>query len=201
MLSRRFAIFTAAALMTACASTQPAKPRIPPPEAPADYFPLATGWKWAYEVEKNGDSILATYAVVNNTGVAAEVRAGDERTSYAIRPEGISRLEALGPNDFILKAPIRAGAEWTIQGGSARVVAVGESVTVPGGTFGNCAVVEESRTQPDRVLRTTYAAGVGPIQLEYQVSEGTPPRFNVVLRARLLGVTKPGEDPFGGSAQ
>jgi hypothetical protein len=201
MLSQRIVVLAAAVIMTACASTQPSKPRTPPPEAPADYFPLATGWKWAYEVEKNGEKILATYAVVSNTGAAAEVRAGEERTSYAIRPEGISRLEALGPNDFILKAPIHAGAEWAIQGGTARVVAVGETVTVPAGAFGNCAVVEESRTQPDRVLRTTYAAGVGPIQLEYQVSEGAPPRFNVILRARLLGVTKPGEDPFGNSAQ
>ncbi len=201
MLNHRLVVLIAALSVAACASTRTAGPPAPPPEAPTDYFPLATGWKWAYELEKNGEKVLATYAVVANTGAAAEVQAGQERTRYAIRPEGISRLQALGPNDFILKAPIRAGAQWNIQGGSARVVAVGETVTVPAGTFPNCAVVEEMRTEPDRVLRTTYAAGVGPILLEYQVSDGATHRFGVVLRAQLLGVTKPGQDPFGDPTQ
>jgi hypothetical protein len=74
---------------------------------------------------------------------------------------------------------------------------VGQDVTVPAGTYDDCAVVEEVRTNPDRVLRTTYAAGVGPIALEYQVSNPETRKFDVVLRARLLGLTRPGEDPLG----
>jgi hypothetical protein len=70
-------------------------------------------------------------------------------------------------------------------------------VTLPAGSYANCAVVEEVRTNPDRVLRTIYASGVGPISLEYQVSNPETRKFDVVLRARLLGLTRPGEDPMG----
>ena len=38
---------------------------------------------------------------------------------------------------------------------------------------------------------------VGPIALEYQVSNPETRKFDVVLRARLLGLTRPGEDPLG----
>jgi hypothetical protein len=181
----------------ACATTQKAPARTPPPEQAAAYFPLATGWKWAYEIEKGSEKILATYAVLQQVGDTVIIQAGEERNGYAILAEGIARRESLNQGDFILKTPIRAGATWPLAGGQATVIAVGEDVTVPAGTFPNCAVVEETRTNPDRVLRTTYAAGVGPIALEYQVSNPETRKFTVVLHARLLGFTRPGEDPLG----
>jgi len=184
----------------ACASAQKGPARTPPPEQAAAYFPLASGWKWAYQIEKGGETILATYAVLQQIGDTAIVQAGEERNGFAILPEGIARRESLNPGDFILKTPIRAGATWPLAGGKAAVVSVGETVTVPAGTYANCAVVEETRTNPDRVLRTTYAAGVGPIALEYQVIDPGTRKFDVVLRARLLGLTRPGEDPLGNEA-
>jgi hypothetical protein len=198
MSSLRLALVLAGSLSgLACATAQKAPARTPPPEQAAAYFPLASGWKWAYEIEKGGEKILATYAVLQQIGDTAIIQAGEERNGYTILPEGIARRESLTPGDFILKTPIRAGATWPLAGGKAAVVSVGEDVTVPAGTYANCAVVEEVRTSPDRVLRTTYAAGVGPIALEYQVSNPETRKFDVVLRARLLGLTRPGEDPLG----
>jgi hypothetical protein len=197
-LDLRLALLLAGSLSgLACATTQKAPARTPPPEQAAAYFPLAPGWKWAYEIEKGGEKILATYAVLQQIGDTVIIQAGEERNGYAILPEGIARRESLNPGDFILKTPIRAGATWPLAGGTAKVVSVGEDVTVPAGSYPDCAVVEEVRTNPDRVLRTTYAAGVGPIALEYQVSNPETRRFDVVLRARLLGLTRPGEDPLG----
>ena len=195
-LNMRLVISLAAGL-AACATMQKSPSRTPPPEPAAAYFPLAPGWKWAYEIEKGGEKILATYAVVEQMGDTVIVQAGEERSGYAILPEGIARREGLSPGDFILKTPIRAGATWPLGSGTASVFSVGGEVTVPAGTFVNCAVVEESRSNPERVLRTTYAAGVGPIALEYQVSNPETRKFDMVLRARLLGLTRPGEDPLG----
>ena len=73
----------------------------------ADYYPLASGWKWAYDVEKDGMNILATYAVLERTGDTAVVQAGDERLTYAVTPDGhraeggggIGRLRHQEPGD------------------------------------------------------------------------------------------------------
>ena len=184
----------------ACATMHKGSGGTPPPEQAAAYFPLVPGWKWAYEIERGGEQILATYAVLQQMGDTVIVQAGEKRNGYAILPEGIARREGLNPGDFILKTPIRAGASWPLAGGTAKVVSVGETVTLPAGSYANCAVVEEVRTNPDRVLRTIYAPGVGPISLEYQVSNPETRKFDVVLRARLLGLTRPGEDPMGNDA-
>jgi hypothetical protein len=182
-----------------CASTQSGLPPAPPPpENAADYYPLIPGWKWAYEVEqeKTG-SILATYAVLERVVDTVFVQFGDERLAYTLLPEGIAQRSGLDPGDYVLKSPIRAGASWPVNGGEARVVSVGKTMTVPGGTFRNCATIEVTRNGPPRVSRTIYAAGVGPISIEYQVQDPVLGRFNTELRAVLRGVTRPGEDPLG----
>jgi hypothetical protein len=186
------------ALAGACARTRPPETAKapPPPESAQEYYPLTKGWRWAYDLEKGGDRILATYAVTDVAGDTAILQAGEEKLLYAVLPEGVARKDGLSLGDFILKTPIRAGAEWPVGGGKAKVTAVGRTITVPAGTFANCAVVEEIRTDPDRVLRTTYAAGVGPVLLEYQVHDVASGKFEMALRATLRGVTRPGEDPL-----
>jgi hypothetical protein len=188
-----------AAALAGCSSTRTAErtQASPPPEEAQAYYPLEAGWRWAYDLEKGDERILATYTVSEVVGDTAIVTGGEERLLYAVLPEGVARKEGLSVGDFILRSPIRNGAEWPVTGGKARVTAVGKTVTVPAGDFENCAVVEEVRTSPDRVLRTTYAAGVGPVLLEYQVHDGASDRFEVALRATLRGVTRPGEDPLG----
>jgi hypothetical protein len=161
----------------------------------ADYYPLVTGWKWAYDVEKDGLNILATYAVLERSGDVAVVQAGDERLTYAITPEGIAQKELDAVGDFIIKNPVRPGSEWSVAGGRAKIVSVDERLALePAGQFANCLVVEVTRSDPMRVARTTYAPGVGWVALELQVQEGQ--RFVTTTRAHLRAVTKPGEDQF-----
>jgi hypothetical protein len=70
-------------------------------------------------------------------------------------------------------------------------------VSVPAGTFPGCATIEESRTNPDRITRTVYCVGVGPVSIEVQVHDPLSGAFRTEMRAALLGVTRPGEDPLG----
>jgi hypothetical protein len=184
-------------LALGCASTH-LEPRAqePPPESAQAYYPLQAGWHWAYEVDKGGERILAMYAVRDVVGDTAILETGDERLLYAITPEGIARKEGLSIGDFILRTPMRSGATWAVTGGKATVTAVGKTVTVPAGTFTNCAIVEEVRSNPDRVLRTTFAAGVGPVVVEYQVHDPVAGRFETALHATLRGMTRPGDDPL-----
>ncbi len=186
------------ALVAACAGA-PAAPTAAPAPPPSDaqaYYPLEPGWRWAYDVVRGELPILATYVVAERAPGVAVVQAGQERLVYAISKEGIARREGSVVGDFLLKTPIVAGAEWAVADGKARVTAVGKSVTVPAGTFENCAVVEEARSGPDRIVRTTYAAGVGPVAIEVQQPDprgGAGTGFVVTTKATLRGVTRPGE--------
>jgi hypothetical protein len=188
-----------------CAATAPpVNPPAPPaPEDAAAYYPLVPGWKWAYQVEnekekaKVSGSVLAVYAVLERLGDTAIVQAGEDRLIYAVLPTGIARRDGMNVGDFLLKTPVRLGTTWPLASGEAKVVAVGRTETVPGGTFPACATVEESRTDPQRVVRTVYAAGVGPIVVEMQVYDPATGQFRTGMRAALLGVTRPGEDPLG----
>src|SRR5262245_46377935 len=57
-------------------------------QAAADYYPLDPGWKWAYDVVKDGQPILAIYEVLERTPGTAILRLGDTRIVYAITAEG-----------------------------------------------------------------------------------------------------------------
>jgi hypothetical protein len=184
----------------ACATAPAAnRPAEPPPEDAAEYYPLQSGWKWAYEIDRAGETILAVYAVVQRNGAVAVLQAGDEKLVYAVRPEGIVRGEPARDSpalDFLLKSPLRLGTQWPIDGGTATVAAVAKTVSVPAGQFVNCVVIEENRSAPARLTRTTYAPGTGPITIELLVHDDATGAFEPALRARLRGVTAPGADPL-----
>jgi len=163
----------------------------------ADYYPLGEGWKWAYDLEKDGEKILATYAVIEQTPEGSTILAGMERLNYATTPEGIAQADESGIGDYVLKNPITKGATWPVAGGTAQIVSTTEELTVEAGHFYDCAIVEVTRTDPPRISRTTFAPDIGPVALEYQVQEGG--KYVVTTRARLRSVTKPGDDPFGTS--
>ncbi len=158
----------------------------------ADFYPLAPGWKWAYDVEKDGINILATYAVLERNGDTAVVQAGDERLTYAVTPEGVAQKDGGMLGDFIIKNPVQAGAEWMVDGGRAHIVSVSADFKMDSGEhYLGCLVVEVTRTDPVRVTRTTFAPDVGPVMLEMQVQEGQGQKFTTLTRARLRAVTRP----------
>ena len=161
----------------------------------ADYYPLGEGWKWAYDLEKDGDKILGIYSVIDRNAEGATIMAGTERLTYAVTPEGIAQMDASGVGDFILKNPVVKGATWPVAGGTARVVSTTDEVTVDAGHFYDCAVVEVTRTDPPRLARTTFAPDVGPVVIEVQMQQNG--KYVVTTRARLRSATKPGDDPFG----
>ncbi|HVR64668.1 MAG TPA: hypothetical protein VMU50_22365 [Polyangia bacterium] len=175
-------------------STAVAPDSPPVPLAAAEYYPLQPGWKWSYDIEKDGQHILAFYAVVSRSGDTAIVQAGDEQLSYAVTPLGIARKEGGVIGDFLIKDPLSPGATWSLAQGKAQVVSLGQPATVLAGTFKNCIVVEETRSEPTRIVRTTFAPGTGPISVEASVQDGG--RFVTTMRASLRGMTRPGQDPL-----
>jgi hypothetical protein len=156
----------------------------------ADYYPLASGWKWAYDVEKDGMNILAIYSVLERTGDVAVVQTGVEKLTYSVTGEGIAQMDEGAIGDFVIKNPVTLGAEWAVNGGRAKIVSVDKELSLePAGHFSGCVVVEVTRTDPVRVVRTTYAPEVGPVAVELEVQEG--PRFVTATRAHLRAVTRP----------
>jgi hypothetical protein len=155
---------------------------------------LDAGWKWAYDLERQGEHMLAVYAVLERTPEAAIVQAGDERIEYAVTAQGVAQKEGVIVGDFVLKNPIVLGAEWNVFAGKAKITSVTERVSGPSGEYPGCVVVETLRSDPVRLSRTTYAPGIGPVAIEVQVqAQG---RFVTTLRASLRGTTKPGQDPL-----
>jgi hypothetical protein len=161
----------------------------------ADYYPLAEGWKWAYDLERDGQKLLAIYSVMERTTDGATILAGTEKLSYAVTPEGVAQMDSRGVGDFIIKNPLSKGATWPVAGGTARVVSTTDELTVDAGHFYDCAVVEVTREDPPRLARTIFAPDVGPISIEVQVQENG--KYVVTTRALLRSLTKPGDDPFG----
>lgn len=174
------------------AGTAPAGP--PKTFTAADLYPLEPGWKWAYDLVKDGQNMLALYSVLERSGDSATVQAGEEQMSYAITPEGIAQKDGPVVGDFVVKNPVAMGTEWPVAGGRARITAVAQSVTVTAGRFDDCVLVEVTRADPPRAVRTTFAPGIGPVIIELQIRVGG--EMTTVTRATLRAVTRPGQDPL-----
>jgi hypothetical protein len=186
-----------ALVATGCASTGAGQaPHVPRTGLKAgDFYPLTEGWKWAYDLDKDGQKILAVYSVVDRMPDVATVRTGEENLTYTIAADGIAQRDSLSVGDYILKDPITKDATWPVAGGTAKVLSTTEELTTDAGHFYDCAVIEVTRTDPPRVVRTTFAPDGGPVAIEVQVQDAG--KMIVTTRARLRSVTRPGEDPFG----
>ena len=187
-------LLTISALTSACATTGSAPDAIRPRAGAtaADYYPLADGWKWAFDVEQDGMNILATYVVLERKEAVAVVQAGDERLTYVVTPEGVAQFEGNAIGDYVIRNPIKQGAEWAVAGGRARIASANEEINIESvGHYAGCVVVEVTRSDPARVTRTVFAPDLGPVALEMQVQEGT--KFVTKARAKLRAVTKPGD--------
>ena len=148
-----------------------------------DYYPLLPNWGWAYDVESDGRKVLALYSVVERRENVAVVKNGDTRIEYLIQPDGIARCEGSLPGDYLVKLPVFVGATWPVSSGQATIVEAGRDVTLPSGSYRDCAVIEEVRSQPDRVTRTTYCKGSGPVQIDMRVYSPMKLGFETVVRA------------------
>lgn len=162
----------------------PATTRVDDPLAPARLYPLGRGFVWSYDVDTGTElSTLAISRVVRAEGDRFDVSSGGDPIAYERRPEGIFR-----PNDqvWLLKGPIRVGAEWTAAGGrQARVTSVSERLSTPAGDFSGCVEVRETGGADGREVATTYCPDVGPVMVDASMrSELTGATARVVARLR-----------------
>ena len=129
----------------------------------ADYYPLADGWKWAFDVEQDGTNILATYVVVERKEAVAVIQAGDERLTYVVTPDGVAQFDGRAIGDYVIKNPIKQGTEWPVTGGRARIASVDETLNIESvGRYAGCVTVEVTRSDPARVTRTeSFSPEVG----------------------------------------
>jgi len=81
-----------------------------------------------------------------------------------------------------------------VMSGTAKIVSVDKTVSGPGGDYPHCVVVEVMRREPTRLSRTTFAPGVGPVEIEVAVESSG--RFVTTTHAMLRGTTRPGQDPL-----
>lgn len=189
--NRRWSLFMLSALV-ACATTQgKSQTASVQSQSAADYYPLKTGWGWAYNVEQGGQDVLAVFTVVGNEGNQVTILNAGKQLTYALNHEGIARSENGNIVDYLLKNPIVLNNSWTVAGGVADIVRVGETITLPSGTYPGCIMVEERRQAPLRITRTTYAQGIGPIEMEMRVQNPLTQLFETQVHARLLSVTRP----------
>lgn len=138
---------------------------------PGDFFPLAVGNEWVY-VDRSpalprGAPPERVVRILSRSadGFYADNERGELRADGDCLRDRQRRL---------LCAPIRAGNGWvSVTGVSAteryEIVAVGEKVETPAGTFAGCVRVRahlKAGAAAENVLELTYAPGVGPVRLE-----------------------------------
>jgi len=163
------ALALCAAALAACAGA-PAKPPppAPPTAAPSDYFPLAVGNSWTF-LDRSPQQAQPSRRTVRIVGRDAEGYYLDDQ-------KGALRADADCLHDHarrLLCRPIEPGAAWlSVVSASTtehyQIAGVGETVTVPAGTFGGCVRVrsEAKAGKLEQVAELTYAPGVGPVRLE-----------------------------------
>jgi hypothetical protein len=160
--------------------------------AAADYFPLASGWKWTYSVWKDGVKTPVLHEVLERQGDVAVVQEGGERITYVVTPEGIAEKNGDRIGDYIIKNPVRLGAEWAVEGGRARIAAVdGKFASALVGHYEGCVLISVTRTDPTRVTETLFAPHLGPVVVSIQAADGK--EFLTLAQVQLVGVTRPGD--------
>jgi hypothetical protein len=176
-------------LITACggSTTGVSGPQLDPLD-PANLYPLATGNVWAYDIDTGLEDdlpVLGQTRVVAQEGDRFEVSNNrSDPVIYEVRPEGIYRSQN---GSWLLRAPIRLGAEWQAPlGATAHVTSITEEVDTPAGHFDDCVRVEETGGPSGRETATVYCPGVGPVYLE-AVMESRLTRQSVRVVVRLRG--------------
>ncbi len=178
-------------LLTALAIAACARAPVAPPRAseasPADYFPLAVGNSWTF-VDHSPQRAEPTRHTVRIVGRDPAGYFVDDQRG-ALRADGDCLHDR---SRRLLCRPLEVGRAWSsIVSASAtehyRIVAVGETVAVPAGTFHRCVRVRSQVRAGgvEQIAELTYAPGVGLVRLEtFAVVHGVAePQVRGVLEA------------------
>ena len=152
---------------------------------PSDLYPLTAGNVWSYDVD-TGDSIttLAVTRVHSFDGRDAEVRTGEARLRYQVRPEGIFVPEERA---WLIKGPIEEGTVWRARGGrTGRIVAMNRSQDTPAGEFEGCVEIRETGGELGLQVSTIYCPRIGPVLVTSTMRSKTSDR-SVSVQATLRG--------------
>ncbi|HUK67046.1 MAG TPA: hypothetical protein VLV17_09485 [Anaeromyxobacteraceae bacterium] len=166
--------WTALWLLAACASAAPPRPTRDP--TPADYFPLAVGNSWTF-LDRSPQQRAPSRRTVRILRRDGEGYFLDDQRG-ALRADGDCLHDR---SRRLLCRPFTRGHGWSsVVGPSAteryEIAGVGETVSVPAGTFHDCVRVrsEIRAGEVEAVAELTYAPGVGPVRLEtFSIVKGT----------------------------
>lgn len=155
----------------------------------SQYFPLAIGNRWVYEVQDRADGAPPTeeYWEVTREEQGAlvlrirpsELTTGGFEESFISTNEGIQRFTRETKDKehppFFLKGPLQVGMTWQDEDGEYEITAVDKTVTVPAGAFSRCLEVTNRRKGGKATVITLYAPGVGVVQREetFPIIEGS----------------------------
>jgi hypothetical protein len=155
----------------------------PTSENGSEYFPLSVGNTWRYALEEHsrpaGKTI--TWRVMQKEvdhGVLVyhlwpTPAQGDDTLDLCVVHGGVVEWSS---ERFVLKNPLRTGDRWSDVTNDARVqgkldafevMSAGNSCSVGGHSFDDCATIREDDDANSVTLVTTYARGVGPVRYVY----------------------------------
>jgi len=144
------------------ATTKPTKVEI----TAAEFYPLAIGTTWTYEVKLLGDTRSIDVSILRKNGdgfVEDSTGAQFLADTYGVRDQ----------KRYLLRNPIAAGTKWTnvVSVSSIEnyeIVAANQACDAPAGKWDNCVVVESrNRVEEGTTLvnEMTFAPGVGIVRL------------------------------------
>ncbi|HEX9294260.1 MAG TPA: hypothetical protein VF881_00440 [Polyangiaceae bacterium] len=164
-----------AALSLGCGSSQSTSPAAQGdaklPESPVSrYLPLIDGTIWAYDAEddETGNRGMFVTKARRLPGPRFSLTSGQSAHIVEVRSDGLAHADT---KNYVLKAPLSAGAQWPGERGSVvRVSAVDRVVEVPAGKFVGCIdTIEElpapAGKDPLRRVTATYCPDVGIVLL------------------------------------
>lgn len=160
-------LFAACALsLLACATTATNTKPEKPQQTAADFYPLAIGNTWTYEVKLLGETRQIEVATLRKNGegfVEDSTGAQFMADNYGVRDQ----------KRYLLRNPIAAGTKWTnvVSVSSVEnyeITGAGQPCEAPAGKWEDCVVVESrNRVEEGTVLvnEMTFAPGVGIVTL------------------------------------
>jgi hypothetical protein len=157
------ALLAVAAASSACAAPAPEAKAPPPPPSSGvlRYMPLQDGTVFSYETstQPSGEKGLLVLEVRRPRPELAELVVAGRVRRLEVTEAALAHVTG----GFLLKEPLRQGAEWKGDFGRVVVTNAERSVTVPAGEFVDCleTVEEVSNAEGSKKTTTAYCPGIG----------------------------------------
>lgn len=163
----------------------------------ADYYPLAVGNSWTYEVNMLGEQRTMQVKIEGVANGFFRDSTGAELVADAFGVRDQKR--------YLLREPLEVGTSWTnvVSVSSVeryQITSVGLPCESPAGKFENCVVVESrNRATPTKTLVNdmTFAPGVGMVRVAMVLENSGQlvPQTTLVLQSYSTPVGAPSATP------